>query len=106
MSVVGLIGPPGQGRVIAEGRYIRIPEMPWAEVVFVVDDQYQRCGIATFLYELLVRLARGQGIIGFMADVLFSNIGMMKVFRKGNLPLKAHLEEGVYHLSIPFEETE
>jgi hypothetical protein len=37
-----------------------------------------------------------------MAEVLFSNIGMMKVFRKGDLPVEARLEGGVYHLVIPF----
>jgi hypothetical protein len=42
---------------------------------------------------------------GFTADVLFSNLGMMKVFRKGGLPIKAELEEGIYHLYIPFYES-
>jgi hypothetical protein len=27
----------------------------------------------------------------------------MKVFHKGELPVRAHLESGVYHLTIPFE---
>ena len=31
-------------------------------------------------------------------------IAMAKVFRKGDLPVKAHLESGVYHLEIPFDE--
>ena len=26
----------------------------------------------------------------------------MKIFKKGDLPVKAHLEGGVYHLEIPF----
>jgi GNAT superfamily N-acetyltransferase len=71
-------------------------------VVFVVDEKYQRFGIASFLYEMLIRLAKEKGIKGFMAEVLFSNIGIMKVFRKGGLPVKARLESGVYHLVIPF----
>jgi len=50
----------------------------------------------------LVGLAKERGIRGFVADVLFSNIGMMKVFKKGPLPVKARLESGVYHLEIPF----
>jgi hypothetical protein len=27
----------------------------------------------------------------------------MNVFRKGNLPIKAHLEAGAYHIVIPFK---
>ena len=68
----------------------------------MVDERYQRLGIASFMYNMLIRLAKERGISGFMAEVLFSNTGMMKVFRKGDLPVNAHLESGVYHLEIPF----
>ncbi len=102
MSIVGLVGEEGKGRIISEARYIKIPGSPFAEVVFVVDEKYQQFGIASFLYKMLIRLAKEKGIKGFMAEVLFSNIGMMKVFRKGDLPVKARLESGVYHLEITF----
>ncbi len=102
MSIVGLVGEEGKGRIIAEARYIKIPGSPFAEVVFVVDEKYQRFGIASFLYEMLIRLAKEKGVKGFMAEVLFSNIGIMKVFRKGGLPVTARLESGVYSLVIPF----
>ncbi|MGD2097308.1 MAG: GNAT family N-acetyltransferase [Desulfobacterales bacterium] len=104
MSIVGLIGEEGKGRIIAEARYIKIPGNPYAEVVFVVDEDYQRHGIATFMYRMLIRLAKERGVRGFVAEVLYSNIGgIMKVFKKGNLTVKAHLEGGVYHLKIPFD---
>jgi acyl-CoA hydrolase/GNAT superfamily N-acetyltransferase len=103
VSIVGLVGEEGQGRIIAEARFIRIPGHSLAEVVFVVDEQYQRLGIASFTYRMLIRLAKERGIRGFTAEVLFSNTGMMKVFRKGDLPVEAHLESGVYHLEIPFD---
>ncbi len=105
MSIVGLAGEEGQGRIIAEARYIKIPQSPLAEAVFVVDEKYQRFGIATSLYNMLVQLAKERGVKGFQAEVLFSNIGMMKVFRKGQLPVNARLESGVYHLEIPFSPT-
>ncbi len=101
LSLVGVVGTPGHGRIIAEARYIRDPHRPWAEVVFVVDEAYQGCGIATYLYQRLIELGKERGIRAFHADVLFANIGMMKVFRKGPLKVTAELEEGVYHLSIP-----
>jgi GNAT superfamily N-acetyltransferase len=103
VSIVGLIGEEGKGRIIAESRFIRIPGSSDAEVVFVVDEKYQRLGIASFLYQMIIRLATERGIKRFTAEVLFSNIGIMKVFRKGALPVKAHLESGVYHLEIPFD---
>lgn len=103
MSIIGLVGEEGKGRIIAEARYIKIPGSPFAEVVFVVDENYQRLGIATFLYRMLIRVAKERGVGGFVAEVLYANIGgIMKVFKKGDLPVKAHLEGGVYHLEIPF----
>jgi len=103
MSIVGLVGEEGKGRIIAEARYIKIPGNPFAEVVFVVDENYQRLGVASFLYRMLIRAAKERGVRGFVAEVLYSNIGgIMKVFKKGDLPVKAHLEGGVYHLEIPF----
>jgi acyl-CoA hydrolase/GNAT superfamily N-acetyltransferase len=102
VSIVGLVGEKGLDRIIAEARFIKIPGSSYAEVVFVVDEEYQQLGIASFLYRMLIRLALERGIRGFIADVLFSNVGMMKVFRKGDLPVKACLQNGVYHLEIPF----
>ncbi len=103
MSIVGLVGEEGEDRIIAEARYIKIPGGPMAEVVFVVDEDYQRLGIASLLYRMLIKLARERGVKGFIAEVLFSNVGIMNVFQKGDLPVKAHLENGVYHLTIPFD---
>jgi acyl-CoA hydrolase len=103
MSVVGLVGEEGRGRIIAEGRYLRIPNGLLAELVFWVDESFQSRGIATFLYSMLIRLAKARGLKGFVADVLFDNHAMMKVFHKGELPVRAQLESGVYHLTIPFE---
>jgi RimJ/RimL family protein N-acetyltransferase len=103
MSLVGLVGKPGQERIVAEARYIKESIRPFAEVAFIVDEAYQCQGISTYLYRLLIELARERRLTGFTAEVLFSNTGMMKVFKKGNLPVKANLENGVYHITIPFE---
>jgi acyl-CoA hydrolase/GNAT superfamily N-acetyltransferase len=104
MSIIGVVGEEKKGRIIAEARYIRIPANDLAEIVFVVDPDYQRLGIASFLYGMLIQLAKERGIKGFVADVLFSNTGMMHVFRKNGLPIKAHLESGIFDLVIPFAE--
>jgi GNAT superfamily N-acetyltransferase len=103
MSIVGVVGGPGREHIIAEARYIRDQRRPYADVAFVVDEKYQGLGIATFLYSMLVRIARERGIRGFTADVLASNKAMMKVFEKGDLAVKAKLEQGVFELTIDFD---
>ncbi|MBT3225452.1 MAG: GNAT family N-acetyltransferase [Deltaproteobacteria bacterium] len=102
MSIVGLIYEPGQGTIIAEARFVREPRRPWADVAFIVDEKVSGLGIASYLYQMLIRLGKERGLQGFTADVLSSNQGMMKVFEKGGL-VKAKLEYGVYKLTMPFD---
>jgi hypothetical protein len=103
-SVVGLIGEPGRGEIIAEARF-HLTERPplYAEVAFIVDDRYQSVGICSYLYSLLVKLAKQREIKGFIAEVLAKNRGMMKVFEKGDLPVMMDLVHSVYYLTIPFD---
>lgn len=106
MSLVGKVGETGQGRIIAEGRYVLSPNRPYADVAFVVDEEYQGKGIGTFLFHRLIQIARQRGILGFTADVLATNKSMMKVFERSPFPIRATLDTGVYSLSLPFKQQE
>ncbi|MEE4606861.1 MAG: GNAT family N-acetyltransferase, partial [Desulfobacteraceae bacterium] len=103
MSIVGVVKRAGKDRIIAEARYIREPVRPFAEIVFLVDEEFQGIGIASYLYGLLARQAKENGLKGFTAEVLFSNTAMVKVLKKGGFPIKSQLEDGVYHLEISLE---
>ncbi len=106
MSMVGLVGEPGEGRIIAEARYVHLHDRPYADVAFVVDEDYQGKGIATFLFEMLKKIAKDNGIEGFKADVLATNKSMLKVFESAaDGPIRAVMEGGVYQLTIPFSMT-
>jgi acyl-CoA hydrolase/GNAT superfamily N-acetyltransferase len=100
LSIVGLVGEPGQEKIIAEGRYVKSDRRPVAEVAFVVDEDYQGLGIATFLYRMLIQHAVQRGLCGLTADVLASNKSMLKVFEKGEFSMQAKLRDGVYALTI------
>ncbi len=102
MSIVGIVGKPGEGRLVAEARYLVDASGEWAEVAFVVDEAYQNLGISTAAFNLLVRLARENRIKGFWADVLTSNYAMLKVFGKVDRPVEKMLGGGVYHLKVAF----
>lgn len=102
MSIVANTGDHEQGHIIAEARYVKDSADNFAEVALVVDEAYQRMGIASYLYTTLLHIAKERGIKGFKADVLSSNQGMLKVFQKGTEPVNARLDTDVYHLTIPF----
>ncbi|MBU0991816.1 MAG: GNAT family N-acetyltransferase [Proteobacteria bacterium] len=101
MSIIGILDD--QDLIIAEARYIKHPDKPFADIAFVVDEEYNGSGIATFMFKKLIQIAKDAGLKGFTADVLSSNIGMMRVFEKGGLTIKSKLEYGAYELTIPFD---
>lgn len=102
-SIVGLVGDVGHGRIIAEARFVMNKERTFADVAFVVDEEYQNIGIASYLYKRLIEIGKEKGLKGFTADVLASNREMMKVFEKFGLEVKSRMEDGVYSLTILFK---
>jgi acyl-CoA hydrolase/GNAT superfamily N-acetyltransferase len=102
MSIVGIIEVSGTEKIIAEARYARTKQDTFADTAFIVDEDYHGKGIASYLFELLIRTAREEGIQGFTADVLATNKAMLKVYEKSPFPVQTVLSRGVYELTIPF----
>jgi len=102
LSIVGLVGPVEQEHIIAEGRFVKDRTRPYGDVAFVVDEDYQGLGIASYMLDMLIRLAKERGLQGFVADVLASNKSMLKVFEKSGLPVKSSLSSGAYEITMPF----
>jgi len=103
MSIVALVGEGDQETLIAEARFVRDEETGYGDVAFVVEENFQGLGIASYMYEMLIRLAKNRGLKGFTAEILQSNKAMLKVFEKGDLTVNAVLKDGLYRLKIPFE---
>jgi ribosomal protein S18 acetylase RimI-like enzyme len=102
MSIVGIRVEGGKEHIIAEGRYVSDGGSQFADLAFVVDEDYQRIGIASYLYRLLIRIAKENDIKGFTADVLASNRPMIKVFQTGDEEITSKVEDDVYRLTIRF----
>ncbi|WP_299983595.1 GNAT family N-acetyltransferase [Desulfobacula sp.] len=101
MSVVGLVGEPGEGILIAEARYLKGESDLMAEIAVIVDEKYNNLGIATYMVNLLLKLGKERGVEVFTATVLFSNYKIMKVFKKACPNLKSEREDGVYSITMP-----
>lgn len=104
MSIVALEGDPGKGRIIAEGRYARLHVRPYADVSFIVDEAYHGIGVGSHLLKMLIKVARDNGIQGFVAAVLKGNEPMMRVFEKSGLTVQTRLEEDTYALTMLFSD--
>jgi GNAT superfamily N-acetyltransferase len=90
--------------VIGIGQYSVDETTHTADIAFAVHDDYQGQGIGTELLKYLTLLARKRGLLGFTADVLFDNIGMLRVFDKMGFDIKKTIDSGTYHLTMIFRE--
>jgi acyl-CoA hydrolase/GNAT superfamily N-acetyltransferase len=103
ISIVAIVGDPQDESIIAEARYIRWPDRSFADVAFAVDEKYRRIGIGSYLYQMLLDIAKKNGLEGFNATVLADNAPMLKVFQKNApYPINAVLSGDKYDLSMPF----
>jgi len=95
------------GELAGVGRYTRSDDGDvGAEVAFTVSDTRQGRGIGTLLVFRITAYAREHGITEFKAYVLSTNHAMMRVFRNAGFLLTREMDEGVYTVTIPTEESE
>ncbi len=104
ISLVVTTGPTEVSKIIAEARYVFAPGSDFAEVAFMVDENFQGRGIASFLLNYLIEIGRERGVKGFRADVLISNNAMLKIFENVPFVLHSTVEEGVVSLKFKFDE--
>lgn len=93
-------------RLVAVGRYDRIPDTDEAEVAFLVTDEFQNHGLGLLLLKHLADAARQRGITTFTAETQADNRGMLGVFKDSGFPVTSRIEEEVVSVSFPIEPTE
>lgn len=81
MSIIGLVQMGGHKEIMAIGSYAMEDEKR-AEVAFVVREDFQNMGIASYLLEFLEKIAKENKFKGFTATVLKENASMINVFKK------------------------
>jgi acyl-CoA hydrolase/GNAT superfamily N-acetyltransferase len=81
MSMIGLVRIGGHQEIVAIGTYAEESDTQ-AEVAFVVREDFQGMGIASYLLADLERIARENHFKSFSATVLRENSAMLHVFKK------------------------
>lgn len=102
MSIVGILVEAGIEHIIAEGRYSRFANSPYADVSFIVDEKYQNIGIASFMLRMLMDIAQEHKIEGFNAHILTTNSAMIRVMEKAAPPHSLMADEGLQAYSFSF----
>ena len=81
MSIIGRVQKGGYKEIMAIGSYAADDET-CAEVAFVVREDFQGMGIASYLIEILEKIAKENHYTSFSASVLRENSAMIRVFKK------------------------
>ncbi|MEW6219306.1 MAG: GNAT family N-acetyltransferase [Thermodesulfobacteriota bacterium] len=102
VAVVGTVPAAHGDEIIAVGRYYLDERTNYAEVAFVVRDEWQNRGIGSFLFRHLAALAKKSGIRGFAAEVLRINKRMQTIFHHCGLKVQSAAEDDVYSFRIDF----
>ncbi|PIE68019.1 MAG: acetyl-CoA hydrolase [Deltaproteobacteria bacterium] len=81
MSMIGVTRIGGHQEIVAIGSYADESEAR-AEVAFVVREDFQGMGLASYLLNMLENIAKENQFTSFSATVLRENTAMVHVFRK------------------------
>jgi GNAT superfamily N-acetyltransferase len=93
-------------RLVAVGRYERIPGTSEAEVAFVVADEFQHHGIGTLLLEHLADAAVTRGIATFVAQTQTENHHMLDVFMRSGFNVTTSSDYGTVSLRFSIKPDE
>ncbi|PKN18107.1 MAG: GNAT family N-acetyltransferase [Deltaproteobacteria bacterium HGW-Deltaproteobacteria-6] len=100
LSVVAIVEKGRNERIIGEARYAYDKNADAYEVAFIVDEEFQGKGIASFMFNYLVKIARDRGISCFIAYVLPRNEAMLKVFEKAKIETTRSYDSDALALSF------
>jgi acyl-CoA hydrolase len=81
MSIIGRVQKGGHKEIMAIGSYAADNDNR-AEVAFVVREDFQGMGIASYLIKILEKIAKENNYNSFSASVLRENAAMIRVFKK------------------------
>jgi len=82
VSIVGTIQHKGRERIVAEARYSYDQKRGQYEMAFIVDDEFQGIGIAKFMLDYLILIAKERKINTLYATMMARNNRMAKVFER------------------------
>ncbi len=106
LSIVAVIQRGHNERIIAEARYAAYPDRKNYDMAFLVDEDFQGKGIATFMLNYLIKIARERGIEKLSATVLAQNEKMLIVFDKAPIKPKKRVESGEIEIEFDLKNAE
>jgi len=99
LSMIGVVHNKGDKQIIAMGTYAEV-DSDLAEVAFLVHEDFQGKGIASYLLQEMEKIALSNGFKIFTASVLAENSGMLHVFKKRHPDAKIKAIDGEVEIQM------
>ena len=106
ISIVGTVPGVSGEQVVAIAQYYLDPKTQAAEVAFLVQDEWQKKGMGTFLLDYLTKIARKRKVKCFYAKVLPTNKSMLAIFHNSGYKVKTKFDGEVYSITYDLTEQE
>jgi acyl-CoA hydrolase/GNAT superfamily N-acetyltransferase len=104
MTLIGVIGEAGFGRVVAVGEYLLLFDSNMAEVAFSVSKDFQGKGLGRIFLRKLAESARENGISGLIAYTSPKNRAMIRLFKTLPYKVKTSFDGEALALSCKFDQ--
>jgi acyl-CoA hydrolase/RimJ/RimL family protein N-acetyltransferase len=104
LTLIGVVGEPGFGQVVAVAEYLLLVNRNMAEVAFTVNKAFQGKGLGKLFLRKMADAARENGIAGLVAYTAAHNQAMIRLFKTLPYKVKTALGEEALTLSCRFDE--
>jgi len=98
ICIVGTVPGISDEKIVAIAQYFLEPKTKSAELAFLVQDEWQKKGMGTFLLNYLTQIAKQKGVKKFYAKVLPANKPMLAIFYNSGYKVNTEFDGEVYNI--------
>jgi acyl-CoA hydrolase len=106
VAIVGVVPRVSGEEIVAIAQYFLDPMTQSAEVAFLVQDEWQRKGMGTFLLDYVTQIARQRGVKKFWAKVLPNNEPMLTIFHNSGYKINTEFDGDAYGIAYDLTKPE
>jgi acetyl coenzyme A synthetase (ADP forming)-like protein len=92
-------------KIVATGRYRRLPKREAANVTLLIEDEYQKKGVGPHILKQLGSVAGKKGMLYLEAEVLEENRDMVQMFIESGFRKAEEIEPGIVRMLSPVAKT-
>ncbi|MHC4622418.1 MAG: GNAT family N-acetyltransferase [Planctomycetota bacterium] len=99
LAIVGVVPGVSDEEIVAIAQFFPDPRTQAAEVAFLVQDEWQKKGMGTFLLDYITQIAKQRGVKRFYATVLPNNKPMLTIFHNSGYKVNTEFDGEVYSIT-------